>query len=348
MTSAAPSVFHLHPLKRCNLRCLHCYSDSSPQATAILPSELAHAALAQAARWGYQALAVSGGEPMLYPGLASLLAHSADLGMTTSVVTNGLLCRTQEDLAPLRRASTVTVSIDGLPAQHDHMRQRKGAYEGAANAVRRLADAGMHVWVACGVTAANVDDVETLVANAACWGAQGIAFHLVEPAGRAATMHPAELLGNDARVLLYATVKLLGALQRKSIDIHVDLTHRNTILRFPELLYATPPASNALPAHIIRVLVLDADGKLIPICHGFHDRYCLGYVGNDSDLQSLWDVFSVETLPKITALAGRAIEHLRNAGAPQVLNPGDWLAEQSHHDIAAAGHARCIPLALTI
>ncbi|RSZ60453.1 radical SAM protein [Massilia atriviolacea] len=333
MHGDASSVFHLHPLKRCNLRCLHCYSNSSPQATELLSPQLARTVMAQAARWGYRALAVSGGEPMLYPALASLLHYGADLGMSTSVVTNGLLCRTRKDLATLRHADTVTVSIDGLVAQHDHMRQRTGAYEGAANAVRRLADADACVWVACGVTTANVDDIEQLAANAACWGARGIAFHLVEPAGRAAALPREALLNDDARLLLYATVALLGALLQAAIDIRLDLIHRDTILRCPALIHASPPPPDALPAQAVPVLVMDTDGKLVPVCHGFHDRFALGYAGSHADLQSLWNAFALTTLPGITALAIRALDELRRPAAPQVINPGDWLAGQSHRDV---------------
>lgn len=269
---------------------------------------------------------------MLYPELSSLLSYGADLGMNTSVVTNGLLCRTGKDLVKLRHADVVTVSIDGLEIQHDYIRQRKGAYQGAANAVLRLADAGVCVWVACGVTTANVEDVEQLAANAACWGARGIAFHLVEPAGRAAGLPHEQLLTDDARLLLYASVGLLGAVQRSSIDIRLDLTHRDTILRCPDLIYASPPSPDAMPAQAIRVLVMDTDGKLVPVCHGFHDRFALGYVNGQADLQALWSAFALKTLPKLTALANRALDKLRCLGGPQVINPGDWLAEQSQRD----------------
>lgn len=330
MRALASSVFHLHPLRRCNLRCLHCYSDSSPEAASMLPVATACAAVTQAARWGYHALAVSGGEPMLYLGLATVLAHAADTGMSTSVVTNGLQCRSRAALDTLAKAATVTVSIDGLPERHDYMRQRKGAHDGARRAVMQLADAGMTTWVACGVTSENLDDIEEIAAHAACWGAAGIAFHVVEPAGRGTLLATGSLLTNDARVLLYASVALLASLHRSTIAIRADLTHRDTVLRHPDLLYAAPMEPGVLPASAMRVLVMNSDAELVPVCHGFHPRYALGRFQDDGWAQRLWDDFEAGTLPQITRLARQALSILGSTDAPEVLNPGDWLADLSH------------------
>jgi organic radical activating enzyme len=329
MIHADASVFHLHPLQRCNLHCQHCYSDSSPQATALLAPARARAAVKAAAGWGYGTLAISGGEPMLYPGLGDLLSLGNDLGMATTIVTNGLLCRTRQEIDRVRHARTVTVSVDGLTAQHDAMRARKGACRGAADAVRRMADAGMAVWVACGVTALNVEDIEELAQHAASWGARGINFHLVEPAGRAATLAPDLFLSPEARALLYVTIALLAAARVDSFALHLDLVHRTTVLRNPALLYAFSDAVRpARPADAIRVLVMYPHGALLPVCHGFNPRFAAG-VFDDCASATMWPRFFEDVFPALTALARRALHELDQAPQHQVVNPGDWLAQRS-------------------
>lgn len=333
MNSAAASVFHLHPLQRCNLQCRHCYSDSSPRSTALIAPERALAAVTAAAHWGYAALAVSGGEPMLFPGLSTLLAHGAGLGMNTSVVTNGLLCRTRKDIDTLRHADTVTVSLDGLEPQHDRMRARKGAYSGAANAVQRMADAGMQVWVAYGVTAENVADIAELADNASRWGARGMTCHVVEAAGRAANLPETSLLTLDARVLLYVTATVLAAGRVDGFDLRIDLVHRDTILREPGLLYAyANPMRPALVAQAVRVLVMMPDGMLLPVCYGFNARYAVGQFAEASNANALWDAFFTHSFPELTALATASLEALRQDEQQQVINPGDWLAQRSLAD----------------
>src|SRR5436190_4141572 len=100
-TEVAP-VLHLHPTRRCNLACAHCYASSSPHASDELPLELLSACLAEAADLGYRQLALSGGEPLLYPDLDELLVRARALGMLTSLTSNGTLIseRNWPKLAP--------------------------------------------------------------------------------------------------------------------------------------------------------------------------------------------------------------------------------------------------------
>jgi MoaA/NifB/PqqE/SkfB family radical SAM enzyme len=329
MDAANLSVFHMHPLQRCNLRCLHCYSSSGPDGREQLSGQLALKAISSAASWGYSELAMAGGEPLLYADLPMLLAHAASVGMGSSVVTNGLLLRSKADIDKLRHAHTVTVSIDGLAMHHDKMRGRRGAHDGAANAVRRLAEAGAHAWVACGVSTHNVNDIEEIVDNAKCWGAQGITFHLVEPTGRACALPLGDFLSSDDRSLLYVTVALLAAAHRDSIDIRIDLLHRETVLQQPALLYAkSEPADRACPAQTVRVLVMYPDGTLVPVCHGIHRRFALGLYNGDPGW--LWDHFFERIYPTLCTLGRVALGRLSADETLMLINPGDWLAELSH------------------
>src|SRR5262245_42860037 len=83
-------LLHLHPTRRCNLSCLHCYSESGPAEGDTLPTEAAVSAVAAAARLGYTMLCVSGGEPLMYPGLWAVLEEARRAGMLSAIVTNGV------------------------------------------------------------------------------------------------------------------------------------------------------------------------------------------------------------------------------------------------------------------
>jgi hypothetical protein len=329
------SIFHLHPLERCNLQCLHCYSGSSPRGERTLPLAQALHAVDLAARWGYRTLAISGGEPLLYSGLEALLDGAQKAGMRTSLITNGLLCRTRADVARLRHAQTVSVSIDGPARVHDAMRAREGAFAGAARTVQRLADAGLSPWVSCGVTAHNVATVEEVVAHARSWGARGIHFHLVEPAGRAQSLTPETFLGPAARLRLYVDTALLAVASHPDIAVHVDLLHRDTILRHPALLYAADNHTASMPpAQSIKVLVMQADGSVLPLCHGMHARYGVGNLEEGGDGEAMWRRFFEQTYPALHRLACKALANLRQDARIEVINPGDWLAERSHAQLS--------------
>jgi pyruvate-formate lyase-activating enzyme len=311
------SVLHLHPLRRCNLQCHHCYSDSSPQAGELMAAELALETISRAAQWGYTALSVSGGEPMLYPWLPELLEHAKQAGMSTSLVTNGLLCRTPADIRKLRAADTVTVSIDGLSANHDRMRARDGAFAGACLAIRRLVDAGVPTRIGCGLTGDNAEEVEELIAQAIAWGVQGISFHVVERAGRANSLAQATFLPQQAQTVLYAAINLLAAVNRHLLDIRIDLLHRDNVLRRPHLLYADiEGAEVSRPSTWLRVLIAYPDGRIGPVCHGFPM----------TSVQVKCDAFFEQAREKLAALGKRAMHQLATDASIQVLNPDDWLA----------------------
>ena len=102
---------------RCNLRCTYCMPaeglDWLPKSTLLTDDELVRLA-ALLAEMGVTTVRLTGGEPLLRPGLPGLVARLAALGLSLSLTTNGLgLARQAKALrdAGLRR---VNVSLDSL------------------------------------------------------------------------------------------------------------------------------------------------------------------------------------------------------------------------------------------
>ena len=332
--ASPPAIFHLHPLRRCNLRCLHCYSDSAPDAPGMLGLAEAQSALALACRWGYRQLALSGGEPMLWPHLEALLEFARTLGMQASLVTNGMQAVTPRSLRIYALARTVTVSIDGLQDEHDFMRGRRGAYLTGQRTLQGLVGEGVAPWISCGVTSKNLDHIDQIAENAHAIGAAGINFHVVEKAGRAQQLSDHYFLNEEQRTLLFTIAHILAASYRGELEVHVDLLHKSTIQQRPQLLYADSGASrqSSLPAEHLAVLVMSADGLLTPVCYGFHPRYTVGRLGasGTAAADDMWDGFRNATYPALLALGASLLEELAASDDQLVLNPGDALAQRSY------------------
>jgi MoaA/NifB/PqqE/SkfB family radical SAM enzyme len=75
--------------QRCQLRCLHC----SSQGTLERPVEVSHEAvmriLREAAEMGVEEVALSGGEPLLWPTLGEAVQGCSARGIKTVVYTSG-------------------------------------------------------------------------------------------------------------------------------------------------------------------------------------------------------------------------------------------------------------------
>ncbi len=85
---------------RCTAECGECGTQSSPRVRSRLPEREAERLIDEAAAEGYDLVAFTGGEPMLYGvGLRSLVGRSTAHGMPTRMVSNGFWARTPQKAA---------------------------------------------------------------------------------------------------------------------------------------------------------------------------------------------------------------------------------------------------------
>ncbi|MBL8303055.1 MAG: radical SAM protein [Ideonella sp.] len=310
----------MHLLQRCNLNCAHCYSDSGPSARAELSLEDALGAVALGARLGYTHLAVSGGEPLLYPHLEAVIDCAKTLGQHVSVVTNGLLATRAVARRRLAGADSVCVSLDGAQATHDALRRRAGAYVGALRAVEALRAAGMPCGMACGVVRRSLDDLEEVTAAAVGAGASFLNFHAVEPAGRGQMLAPQHVLDRAGQTLLFVAVHLLMLSDISGCAVHCDLVHKDRVAASPHMVYAGSDLLDAIDSTAARlgVLVVEPSGRLSPVSYGFPAAWSLGSLRQALDT----DGDSVRrTLPRV----GRALNAAGVALLQELHTEDDWV-----------------------
>jgi len=129
---------------RCNLRCIHCGSDSgSARDDELTPGELLDL-VDQLAELGCVQVGLIGGEIFLRPDWADAARRVREAGMELVLVTNGLLVderilETLVELAPAR----VGVSIDGATRESYRAIRGADAFERTLAAIDRLAGAGL-------------------------------------------------------------------------------------------------------------------------------------------------------------------------------------------------------------
>lgn len=286
------------------------------------------AAVTLAHRWGYQILSVSGGEPLLYPWLADILSLAGDLGMDTAVVTNGLLIDRQGALDTLRRSGVVAVSVDGMSVNHNGIRGDKRAFDRVQACMRRLAGAGIPYSVSCGVTKANVIELEDIVTTAIGFGAAGVQFHAVEASGRAVYKAKDLLLDETSMEGLYVLVHAIAADFSSRLRVSVDLVHRALVLEHPELIYAHEDNSDAwpqmLPAHLLGVLVMGANGELMPVCYGTPS------IPPTADYDVGWQTYLRTGYSYLRAAARSLHSRIEGGWGPTVFNPSELVANLCH------------------
>src|SRR4029079_3353776 len=126
--TGASAILQIHPSRRCNLRCRHCYSSSGPWVADTTDLDVLRRTVTEACSLGYDVFAVSGGEPLLFRGLSLLLTHAHRLGMRTAVTSNGLLLTERRLSELVGLVDVLAISLDGRPETHDWMRGDRRAF----------------------------------------------------------------------------------------------------------------------------------------------------------------------------------------------------------------------------
>ena len=151
---------------RCNLSCLHCGSDCMKDATSIdFPADKVVKVFRDIAKKynpGKITVAITGGEPLVRKDLFDVTAEINKLGFPWGMVTNGTLADEKTIGKCIDTGMyTAVVSLDGIGEPHDWLRNRKGVYNAALNALKLFKAAGKLSIVEV-ITCANPKNIKQL------------------------------------------------------------------------------------------------------------------------------------------------------------------------------------------
>jgi heme d1 biosynthesis radical SAM protein NirJ len=152
-------------VRRCNLRCKHCYSISADR---DFPGELATdealAVMEDLRACGVPVLILSGGEPLLRPDIFTLSTRAKALGFYVGLSSNGTLID-ERLIEPVAAAGYdyVGISLDGIGATHDAFRRQDGAFARSLAAARLCRDHGIKVGLRFTLTLDNAHELPALL-----------------------------------------------------------------------------------------------------------------------------------------------------------------------------------------
>jgi MoaA/NifB/PqqE/SkfB family radical SAM enzyme len=325
----------VHPSLRCNLRCRHCYSSSGPEERDSLPVALLREALRDAAVEGYRALSVSGGEPLLYPDLEELLGCARGLGLLTTLTTNGMLLGggRLERLGSL--LDFVAISLDGTPPTHDRVRAMPRAFETMQARLPGLRDSGIPFGFLFTLRADNLEELPWAAHFAVEEGAKVLQIHPLTEAGRAAS----ELPGLAPRETDAALAWLIAAQLQKTLgarlSLHVDLLEVSRLAGAAECCRAEAGEADREEtqlADLVSPLVIEEDGLVVPLQHGFPRAHALGRL-TDARLGHLAARWRRDRGRAFRQLFRRTLRELDRPDAPPFV---DWYHEISRRAAQAA------------
>ncbi len=153
--------------QKCNLCCIHCRADSSfnKKEEKIIEGEDVERLLDDIVNIGGPTLALTGGEPLLRKDIVDIVESATLRGIPVRIQSNGLLL-SQKIARDLKNAKIMSfgIGIDGPNAMiHDKIRNKKGAFKNAIDAIKILKEENIKVHVEYTATKINYKSIDKTI-----------------------------------------------------------------------------------------------------------------------------------------------------------------------------------------
>jgi 12,18-didecarboxysiroheme deacetylase len=217
--------------RRCNLGCVHCYSNSADRNyEGELSTGQAKALIEDLAAFGVPVILFSGGEPLLRHDLFELAPFATKLGVRAVISTNGTLIsmETAERLRDIG-LSYVGVSLDGMRGTNDRFRGRAGAFDEALAGIRNCRKAGIKVGLRFTINKRNAADVADIFTLLRDENIPRVCFYHLVYSGRGTALMKEDLDHEATRKVVDLIIDKTAELHREglakevlTVDNHAD------------------------------------------------------------------------------------------------------------------------------
>ena len=285
-------TLQVHPGRRCNLQCLHCYSDSGPAVTEQLDIKVLRGVVADAATIGYRVMSVSGGEPLLYPALGELLRGAHVAGLVTTVTTNGMLLDQRQLDILGADCDLVAISLDGVPESHNFMRHSPRAFDDMCARLQGLRTSGIPFGFIFTLTFHNVHELDWVAHFAVEQGAKLLQLHPLEPVGRATRTLDGSLPDGEENAAAVFEAVRVRELYQDVMDVQIDLATVPALLEHPTRVFVREASvcGEQTVADVVAPLVIETSGVVSPLQYGFPRAWSWGNIKGTPlpDLAASW------------------------------------------------------------
>ena len=282
--SSRSATLMLHLLGQCNLTCHHCYMEGSPLRREQLPLERVLGAIEASVRMDIGALYLTGGEPLLYPGLHRALETAAEVpGLEITVCTNATLL-TPRHVAALRAAGArASISVDGEPEFHDRFRNSAGAFRATESGIRLLVESGVPITIISTISRANMTSLAWLVEWARKSGASQFRLQPLLRLGRGLEIVDQCLSQVQVERLVLQLSDLANTYRASGLKCSIIGQNRPSLMKHPCGAYVCNGGGcHRRVSKEIKKLVVREDGTVLPEATNLDRSYALGDFANET------------------------------------------------------------------
>ena len=151
-------MLNIYITNACNLKCKHCFMLSGNKLENELTLGDWMKVLTSFKENGGEFVTFSGGEPLMFKNFPQIISHAHDLGLKSTVLSNGLLWSDKliHELAPF--IDEIQFSLDGIDEETNSMVRGSGHFEKVVDTIVKFANAGVKTSVATTFTYDNLNE----------------------------------------------------------------------------------------------------------------------------------------------------------------------------------------------
>lgn len=151
-------MLNIYITNACNLKCKHCFMLSGKKLENELTLGDWMKVLTSFKENGGEFVTFSGGEPLMFKNFPQIISHAHDLGLKSTVLSNGLLWSDKliHDLALF--IDEIQFSLDGVDEETNSMVRGSGHFEKVVDTIVKFANAGVKTSVATTFTYGNLNE----------------------------------------------------------------------------------------------------------------------------------------------------------------------------------------------
>lgn len=203
---------------RCPLVCIHCSSDASPISYEEMDNKTALDLVAQATNMGVNEIAFSGGEPMIYNGINTVVEKAASGSANVIIYTSGYIHDFSKKIKILKKRGLNKVIFSlysSFKQKHESITRKRGSYNLTLHSIRETVEIGLDCEIHFVALRRNYKDLIDLTNLTEELGIKRISVLRFVPQGRGF------LLQNDGLLpIQYIELKkIIQGLRQKGHDI---------------------------------------------------------------------------------------------------------------------------------
>lgn len=280
--TSTPLSIELHFTHKCNLKCLHCFQESSPLSdkfNLLKPVEWINV-FEQIEKARVQNVTISGGEPLYYPHFSYLFSKIVNKKINYTILTNALLVNSTNAFYLSKPNVSLSISLDGFCAVIHERIRGKGTFDKAIENIRLLVSLGAKVALSYTLNQYNYQTIDDYMQLAISLGVKGVVMAFTDSIGRAKN-NEFLILSKEQRVKVLSDFERVRLLYKDRLQIDfADLSFLQNESGNDGYVYCSAATSRA---------AIDSFGIMYPCVMAFGDRR---FMWGDLKTEKLEDVWA--------------------------------------------------------